>query len=728
MFKAFPHIQQTEQRDCGPVCLQMILQHYGKYYDIEYIRELTGADKEGVSVYDLIKAAEALNLRAACYKLSFYKFRERVILPCIAHWKGNHFVVVYKITKKHIYVSDPAYGRIKYNYYEFAKNWLTQKFGKSRHGICLILERTPIFQNTINTKSPTSSYIEMMSCIAGYVKPYKRQVIQLMLMLIVLALINALPPIMTQSIIDIGIPNRDFSFITIILISLITLNLSCSVSSWVQQSINLHMSARIKLNMISDYFSRLMEMPLAYFESKIMGDILQRTSDFDRLETTIKQDCFNALLGIMHIIVFGIILCIYSPLILGIYLLFTLLYISWILFFWSVRKKLDIKVYSYIANNQSIWIEFLSKITDIKLYNYGYSKKCQWEKNQIRLFKSRIKLLHTDQIQNIGVNVISSIKDALLIYFSAIAVTNGQMTIGMLIAVQYIIGQLSLPIDNIVSFIVSVQLGNISFKRVVDVYKIAPESNSINEDQKPIHTEGNIKFNKVYFRYNQNDSFVLQNISFLIELNKITAIVGESGSGKTSIIKLLSRLYTPTSGSITIGNTNFTTQPVSSWRALCGVVTQDSCLLKDSVYNNIVFGRKYDEGKLLKAVNEANIKDEIERMPQAFNTMIGENGIGVSEGQKQRILLARALYDDPMYIFLDETTNALDSKNENSILKSVLNNCNGKTIVIASHRLSTIKVADKIIVLKNGIVVETGSHKQLIEAEQEYYNLFKSQI
>ena len=680
---------------------------------------------------DFIKAAEQLNLKCLAFNVSYGRFRNEVPLPCVVHWHGNHFVIVYRITKKYIFVSDPIVGLIKYTYKEFARGWLNHIPGppKGKRGVCFVLEPTAFFKkDDIENHQQKPSYISALGFVWDYVKPYQKNVWQIFTILCIVTLVNALFPIITQSIIDVGIPARDFSFITLMLISSISLGLSTAIGGWIKQAINLHFSARIKVSMVSDYLVRLFKLPLSFFESRIMGDLLQRTYDFDRIESMIMGAGFNALLGIMSLLVFGSILFVYNSTLFWIYLVASLLYVMWVLFFWTVRKKMDIRYFSYLASNQSHWIELLSKISDIKNYNYGQYKRWQWEKVQVGLYKTKIKLMHVDQVQNMGSTLMTTVKDALLIYVAALAVIHGEMTIGMLIAVQYILGQLKMPLDNIVNFIVSSQLCYISYMRVTDIHKISTENITYNENDKMLDFNQPLILKNIFFKYSVNDDYVLKNLSLLIPRGKTIAIVGESGSGKSTLIKLLAQLYQPVNGEICLGNMKLSTFSTEIWREHCGIITQESSLLKDTISNNIVFGREYDRDKLLRAVTIANIRREIEKMAKGYDTMIGENGRGVSEGQKQRILFARAIYNEPQFMFLDELTSTLDSRNESSIIASIREHFNDQTIVIAAHRLATVIDADIIVVLKQGAIVEIGSHKQLMEKGREYSSLFQNQL
>lgn len=530
---------------------------------------------------------------------------------------------------------------------------------------------------------------------------------------------------LTQSIIDTGIPTQDKNFIFLLLIAYVALALGKIIGIWIHSSLGLKIAAKIKINMTSDYLTRLFKMPMTFFENRIMGDIIQRNEDFNRIETMALNSLFSSLLSILSLFVFGIVLFVYNKIIFYVFVAGSSLYVLWILIFWSFRKKMDIRYYSLTAKNQSQWIEFLTQVSDIKGYNFSNKKRWVWEKNQVNLYKTRVKLLNIEQIQNLGSGIINSIKEALLIYLSAIAVIKGDMTLGMMTSVQYILGQLSGPLEGIVNLILSLQLSTISFERVTDIQKtIAEDELVVGENNTSLADYSScIRLSNVYFRYN-GDSYTLKNLSLIIPQGKTTAIVGESGCGKSTLLKVLAGLYTPSSGGVYLGTMKRESIHIDSWRSHCGIITQESTLSRDTIYNNIVFGREPNNEKVTKAVSFANIKQEIEALPNGYDTFIGENGRGVSEGQKQRILLARALYDSPDFLFLDEITSSLDIRNEESIVSMLKKELPNKTICIVSHRKETIRNSDYIVVMKNGTISEVGTHDSLICKKGEYYRLY----
>ena len=731
----FPFTRQLESKDCGPACLQMICKYYKKFYEMEYLRDICGIKKEGVSIYDLIKASEKIGLKSQAYRLSYWKFRNEIPLPCIVHWNNHHFIVVYKITSKFIYVSDPQNGLCRFSLRDFANGWLTYKYSDGnntkKRGVCIVSEPTnDFFRDEIpNQSSSQQSVLDVFNFIRSYMTSYKGTIIKVMLLLLVVTALNMLFPIITQNIIDVGIPSKDYDFISVMLISGIILTVSLSLSSWIQQLMTTHFSVHIKLSMQADFIIRMFKLPMNFFETRLIGDIIQRNTDYDRLESFIMTSMFNFILSILQFVVFGIILFYYNSIILWAFISGSLLYCGWVLFFWSIRKKMDIKYFTYLAKNQSQWIEMLSNMTDIKSFNYGTFKRWQWEKTQIRLFKTRIKLLNVSQLQELGSSLINTSKNLLIIYLAAISVTCGDMSMGMLIAVQYIVGQLSTPMEGIIQFIISIQMANISYMRVQEIINKPIEDGAIVKDFKTelVDFSQNIMLQNIYFKYSINDDYILKNISCILPKGKLIAVVGASGCGKSTIIKLLAGLYAPTSGNIVIGNMKLTSIPMTEWRNRIGLLSQDSGLLNETILDNIVFGRVFDAERLKQAVELANIKSDIEKKSMGYDTKILENGKGVSEGQKQRILFARAIYSHPEYLLLDELTSALDSNNELSIIETIKKLPYHPTTLLVAHRLSSVKRSDLIIVLKEGSIVEMGTHNNLYLKKGAYYSLFRSQ-
>jgi ATP-binding cassette subfamily B protein len=725
MFK-FPNYRQLDGKDCGPTCIQIIAKYYGKFISLQEIRELSAISKEGLSLYELGLTAERLGLKSLPVKATLSNLVSEIPLPCIANLGNKHYVVIYKIDKKYIYVSDPFLGLVKYSMDEFIKRWIGINNEKSEKGILLLLEPTDKFNNIKSTENPSKVYA--FNYFISHLKPYKKQTTQLLLTMFVLTLIQAILPFITQSIVDTGITSKDYNFIILLLVANVVLVISVTLGNWIRQSINIHISSRIKISILSNYIIKLLKLPLAYFENKLVGDILQRALDYDRMENFIMNSAFSIILAFFNLLVFGVILFIYQPILLFVFILGAVLYITWTLFFWNIRKKMDFEFFALMAKNNSHWIELLTHIEEIKNNNYEQGKRWSWEKIQVKLYHINLKILKINQIELVGSNLINTLTDIALTFLTVYFVIEGEITLGMMIAVQYILGQLKSPLSAIMQFISSYQSAFISFARISESTSIPEEQLEENIYHRALPETKSLTLKKVYFAYNNTTKNTLTNINLTIPQGKITAIVGASGSGKSTLLKILSRLYKPSSGDYFIGNTNMSSVDLSFWRNRLGVVNQNSDVFKETIKENIILGSEYEIDKFYEVIKRVNLLDEIESMPAGFNTLMGENGRGLSEGQKQRIMIARALYKNPDYLFLDEATNSLDSINESILVKNLNEIFEGKTVVIVAHRLATIKNADNIIVLDKGEIVEIGNEKELLSKKGFYYRLIKNQI
>ena len=728
MFRQFPHFTQLEARDCGAACLQIISKYYGKFFSLDELREISGVTKEGISVYDLCESAETIGLKALPVKTDFRKLKDDIPLPCIAHWRNSHFIVVYKVKDNKVYVSDPAIGLVTYDRREFFNGWLEKASEKKfRKGIVVALEPTDVF-NEIKPSGQSPSFIYILNYLLSHLSPYKSQSIQLILTMIVITLLQIAFPIITQSIVDIGISSKDMSFISVLLVANVILIISTSIGTWIRQSINMHIASRVKVSLLSNYISKLLKLPVNFFENKLVGDILQRSLDYERLQSFIMNSAFAIILAILNILVFGVILFIYKPSLFFIFLFGSVLYVLWTLLFWNIRKKMDIQYFSLQAKNNSHWIEILTNINEIKNNNYEKGKRWKWEKLQVKLYDVGIKLLNVNQAESLGSNLINTLKDVSLTFYSAYLVIQGEITLGMLIAIQYILGNLRNPLAEVINFIKSYQIAYISFIRMNEVNQVPEEQDIEVINNVVFPSNKSLVLKNIFFRYSNSSPYVLNNISLIVPEGKITAIVGESGSGKSTLLKILMRLYTQTSGEFFIGETNVNNVSLKLWRDKIGVVNQDGDVFKDSIKNNIVLGSEFDNESFHKAVVSSNILKDIEKLPKGFNTVMGENGRGLSQGQKQRVMIARALYKNPEYLFFDEATNALDSINESKVVTNLGKEYEGKTAIIVAHRLSTIKNADQIIVMKDGKIAEIGKHEDLIKNNGAYFQIFTNQL
>ncbi|WP_079243038.1 peptidase domain-containing ABC transporter [Chryseobacterium indologenes] len=724
--KKFPNYRQLDSKDCGISCLQIISKYYGKFFSIQDIRDLSSVSKEGLSLYELGLTSERLGLKSLPVKVEFEKLTENIPLPCVAHWRNNHYVVIYKITNKDVYISDPKVGLVKYSHKEFLEGWLNYEKDETKKGILLLLEPTDKFNEIKPSLNPTNVYA--FNYFISHLSPYKIQVYQLLATMVILTLVQSAIPFITQSIVDTGISSKDYGFISMLLIANIVLVISVSIGSWIRQSINIHISSRIKISILSNFIIKLLKLPVNYFENKSSGDIFQRALDYDRMENFIMNSAFSIILAILNILVFGTILFIYQPIILFIFFFGGLLYVCWNLFFWNVRKKLDMNYFALKAKNNTHWMELLTHIQEIKNNNYEQGKRWSWEKVQVKLYYLGIKVLRINQIDTLGANLINTISDVVLTFVSVYYVIEGEITIGMLIAIQYILGQLRSPLLEITKFISSYQMAYISFTRMNDSSNTPEEQVEEDVTARELPTNKTIFLKNIYFKYNNAANYILNNISLVIPEGKVTAIVGASGSGKTTLLKILTRLYTPTQGDYFIGNINMNSIDINEWRKNIGVVNQGAEAFKESIKDNIVLGSDYNQNKLNEVLQQVNLLNEINTLPSGLNTMMGENGRGLSEGQKQRLMIARALYKNPEFLFLDEATNSLDSINENILVDNLNKSFEGKTVILIAHRLATIKKADSIIVMNNGSIVEMGNEEQLLNKKGYYYKLFKNQM
>jgi len=725
--KKFPFYKQPDTKDCGPTCLRIVSKYYGKSISLQQIRNLSETTREGSSLLGLSDAAENLGFRSMGVQIDFNTLTEEVPFPCVAHWNKNHFVVVYKIDKNNkVYISDPSYGLITYTREEFIKSWIGENANENtEEGIVLILETTPaFFQTEFDAEESKASF----TFLSKYLLKYKTLVIQLAIGLLGGSLLSLIFPFLTQSIVDVGIQNQDINFIYVVLLAQIMLFLGRMGIETIRSWILLHLSARINISIISDFFIKLMKLPISFFDTRMTGDIMQRINDHHRIEQLLTSSSLNTLFSLVNLIIFSIVLLFYDYRLFIVYLVGAVLYIGWISFFLKKRKELDYKRFSQVSQEQSKVIELINGMQEIKMHNAEKQKRWDWEFLQVKLFKIRIKSLSLEQWQSVGGNFINQMKDILVSFLSAKLVLSGNLTLGMMLSVQYIIGQLNSPLLQLIDFIKQTQDAKISLERLGEIHDKDDEEDK-NEQYVTDVPKQDIEIKDMSFRYIGSDVPVFENLSLTIPYQQTTAIVGASGSGKTTLLKLLMKFYDPDQGEIRIGNTNMKNISPRYWRDHCGVVMQEGYVFNDTIANNIAVGEDHiDKQKLRRAVEIANIKDFIESLPLSYNTKIGNEGVGVSGGQKQRLFIARAVYKSPEYILFDEATSALDANNEKVIMENLEQFFKGKTAVVIAHRLSTVRHADKIIVLDQGKVVEEGSHADLVDLRGEYYRLVRNQL
>lgn len=730
--KKFSFFYQPDSMDCGPVALKMIAKYYGKEFSLEKLRQLTFTVKDGVSLFSISEAAEQIGFKTVGGLLTFDKLEKEAQLPCIVHWNQEHFVVLYKIKSKNvfrkqsiIYVADPAHGKVKYIEQEYKEHWISTKSGEQEKGVVLLMEPTQEFYKQEGDKTKRKSFKFLFS----YFLKYKKFFGQLTIGLLLGSLFQLIFPFLTQAVVDTGIANKNISFIYLILMAQMVLIISRMTVEFIRRWILLHISTRINISLISDFFIKLMKLPMSYFDTKLTGDILQRISDHERIESFLTSRTLDIIFSFFTLIIFGIVLWIYSFKIFLIFFIGSLLYTAWIMFFLKKRRELDYKYFEAKAKEQSKTYQLIQGMQEIKLQNSERRKRWEWEDIQADLFKINVLALKLEQTQGAGNIFINESKNIIITIVAALAVVNGEMTLGMMLATQYIIGQLTLPIEQMVSFIHDLQDTKISLERINEIHQKDDEDKS-KEFKQIILPNNDIIIKNLMFQYEgPHSKKVLNNINLTIPQGKVTAIVGASGSGKTTLIKLLLQYYNPVKGTIEVGNQDLQLFNSTWWRNNCGAVMQDGFIFSESIAKNIAQNDdEINKEKLIKASQIANIHDFIMEMPLKYNTVIGNEGQNLSQGQKQRVLIARAVYKNPDFLFFDEATNALDANNEKAIVVNLQEFYKGKTVIVVAHRLSTVKNADQIVVLDDGEIVEIGNHKELTARKGAYYKLVKNQL
>lgn len=733
MSAALPHrfvyYRQMDQMDCGPTCLRMVARHYGRELDAEWLREQCGLTREGVSFGGIAAAAESAGMKTLAVKVPFANLAEAPT-PFIAHWRQRHFVVVYRVRRDTIYVADPGHGLIRYSRAEFMEGWLGRDAGADAAGLVLLLEPTPEFYEHDQAPGERPGGLRFL---LPYFRPYKSLIGQLSLGLLVGGLILLCFPFLTQAIVDHGIQFQNLDFVYLVLAAQLMLFASQTGVDVVRSWILLHVGSRVHISLLSDFLRKLMRLPVAFFDAKTIGDLLQRVQDHDRVENFLSANTLTMLFSVVSVALFGVVLALYSPMIFFVFLGGTLLYLVWVLAFMKRRADLDYRRFDQASGNQSSVVQLINGMQEIKLNNSEKRRRWEWEAIQVRLFRISVKGLTLLQYQTMGGNFINELKNIFITVLAAKAVINGQLTLGQMLAVQYMIGQLNVPVRNFASFIQAWQDARLSLDRLAEIHRREDEEPAHDAKLRLLPQERTLVIDgDLTFRYGSPRSQpVLQDINLQIPEGKVTAIVGASGSGKTTLLKLLLKFYAPEQGRIRVGHVALSDIDTSIWRSRCGAVMQDGFIFADTIARNITESDAesiVDRERLLRAVRIANLEELIERLPQGYNTRIGASGISLSGGQRQRVLIARAVYKDPDFLFFDEATSALDAHNERAIIERLEQFYQGRTAIVIAHRLSTVKNADQIIVMDRGRIVETGDHASLTAKRGAYFHLVKNQL
>lgn len=714
--------------DCGPTCLSMVVSYYGKHYKIETLRELSGQSKTGTSLLSLSEAGESMGFRTRGAHLTYKELSEEAVLPCILHWDHDHYAVAIDFPKNQnkIKIADPAKGVLTLTKKEFLEHWISSDYADSDPvGTVLLMEPSAVFYQRESDKQSGMNW----RWILTYLKKSKLELLQILSLLVIVSALQLVFPFITQSVIDTGIANKNLSFITILLIAQLVLVFSTNMGEFIRSRMLLQVSAILNLSILSDFWIKLTKLPLSYFTRNQLGDTLQRIDDHKKIESFLTGSALNTFFSIFNFVVYAVVLALYNPSLFLVFGIGSVIYLLWVQLFLRIMRKINYQNFFLGSKENNATMQLVEGMQEIRLNNAEQLKRWEWENIQARIFKLSFKQHSYGQVQQVGATMINQGKDVVITFIVANLVIKGELTLGAMFAIQYIIGQLSGPVEQMIGFIKQGQEAKISLERLNEIHQLPDEESKEGLKMSGLPARARISITDLTFTYPGNHDPVFTGLNLTIPAGKTTAIVGSSGSGKTTLLKLLLKFYANYTGEIKVEDDNMADLSSAQWRKLVGTVMQDGFVFNDTMARNIaVTEQEPDPERLRHACIVANILEFIEDLPNGFNTKLGSDGQGISQGQKQRILIARAVYKNPDYLFFDEATNALDANNERSIVGNLNKFFHGRTVVIVAHRLSTVKNADKIVVLEHGYIIEEGTHEELTELKGRYYHLVKDQL